>query len=1121
MKKIMDGNTACASIAYKLSQVAPIYPITPSSTMAELCDVWSQKGEKNILNQMLEVVELQSEAGASGALHGALRAGTLATTFTASQGLLLMIPNMYKIAGECLPGVIHVSARALATHALSIYGDHSDVMACRGTGFAMLCSSNPQEAHDMALVSHLSALDGSLPFLHFFDGFRTSHELTSVETLDLEQVKSLVDFNKIESFRKRGLSNVNPQQSGTSQGADVYFANREACNTLYNNLPKIVQANFDKVEKLTNRQYHLFDYYGSKKAENVIVVMGSASDVISETLDALKKDYPNFGVLVVRLYRPFATDYFINALPKTVKTICVLDRTKESGSLGEPLFLDVASAVQQAGIEAKVIGGRYGLGSFEFNPAMVKAVMDNMLLENPKNHFTVGINDDVTHLSLPVNNDFVIKDNVTKCMFFGLGGDGTVSANKNSAKIIGDVGGLCTQAYFVYDSKKSGSMTISHLRFGKEKIRSSYQIRQADFVAVHNATFLSKVDILQYLKPNGILLLNIPNENDKIYVPKNVKEKLIDLKANVYAINANVIASEIGLKNKINVIMQTAFFNLCPVIPFEKAVKELKKSIEKSYSKFGDEVVKNNILAISKTVENLIKVAKNNILIDENIGLPTQNGGDNDFYNNIMKPISTLNGEKIPVSAFSVDGFVPTDTSKFEKRGIATKLPVWKPENCIQCNFCSLVCPHSAIEPKLIDADKISEKCQSLNAFGSTDKKFTISCSPLDCTGCGNCEKICPAKNKAIVMQNAEDVQDNLLNQYDYLKDFVNAPQTMLNVKTSQFNESFFKYSGACAGCGQTPYIKLLTQLFGQEMIVANATGCSSIYAGSFPSCPYSKSSDGFGVAWGNSLFEDNAEFGLGLKIGRDKQREEFIAFEKEILQKNKKITEIYQKYQEKTDIFSKKSLFFELKQYLSNQKLDMQEQKFLSMLDLIVPSSQWIIGGDGWAYDIGYGGLDHILASNYDVNILVLDTEIYSNTGGQASKATPKNATAKFCEGGKQTAKKDLARIACAYPNTYVAKVCLSANPAHTLKCMLDAKNHKGPSIIIAYAPCVGQGVDLGSTPDIEKMAVSSGYWELLHRNPSESAELKIDSPPVTTNIEDFYALHARFKKYLKEKED
>lgn len=1173
----MDGNTACARVAYKVSDCAPIYPITPSSTMAELCDTWANSGEKNIFGEIVRVYEMQSEAGVAGALHGNLRGGALSTTFTASQGLLLMIPDMYKIAGEQLPCVIHVSARALATHALSIFGDHSDVMATRATGFAMLCSASVQQAQDFTLVAHSATLRASLPFLHFFDGFRTSHEVNEIEALTDEDIKSMIDFNKINQFKLKALSNSDPKMYGTSQSADVYFANRERCNTLYDNTAQIVEDEFERLYEISGREYHIFDYYGADDAEYVTVCMGSGTEVLEQTAKQLNQMGYKVGVLCVRLYRPFDAQYFISKLPNTVKRIAVLDRTKEAGAIGEPLFTDVCTVIMQYEQKIKVIGGRYGLGSFEFNPAMAKAVFDNLMSDCPKNHFTVGIVDDVTKLSLNVDYSFKIDGGMRECVFFGIGGDGTISANKNSAKIIGSTG-LHSQAYFVYDSKKSGSMTVSHLRFGGKPISAPYQIDNAEFVAIHNFSFVAKVDVLQYLANNGTVLLNCPFEISELnnFLPDYFVSSLKEKNAKLYIVDALVGAKKLGLKNKINIIMQSAFFKLTNIMPFDKAKEKMADFIKKSYSKFGENIVDANIQAIDFGAENLIEVDYSTLVGTKNT---EKEKVSNTFYEEILQPIAKLQGQKIPVSKFSMDGSIPIATSQYEKRGIATDLPRWNKENCIQCNLCSVVCPHACIRAKETFDDMGAE---SKDNIIPNRGKFCLAVSPLDCTGCGNCACVCPAKNKALVMENAEETIEYTLDNYAKFEKIEKLPnQNKMTLKGSQFEQPLLEFSGACAGCGQTAYIKLLTQICGESMLIANATGCSSIWGGSYPSCPYSKSNDGLGVAWANSLFEDNAEFGLGIWTAYEIRHEQVRTLLCELSANDQKFSDIFTSFvMNEKDFNECKKIFFDL-QKLCSERLNFYEKylklsdkeinvtawntiakikQLQSIFDAIMPKNVWIIGGDGWAYDIGFGGLDHVLASNKNVNILVLDTEVYSNTGGQASKSTPYGAVAKFAQGGKTTQKKDLAGIAMQYDNVYVAKVCIGANPNQALTAFKEAMAHDGPSIVIAYAPCVAQGIDMSKTPNIEKLAVSSGYFTLMRRIPhpelSEialaennlkkncttnnkgccdnttinpnvehlerikckysgiSGEFIVDSPTPTTSLEEFLSLQNRFPK-------
>jgi len=1136
MKKItVDGNTAAATIAYAFSEVATIYPITPSSTMAELCDSWASEGRKNLFGNKLKVVEMQSEGGASGALHGSLSAGALTTTFTASQGLLLMIPNMYKIAGELTPCVMHVSARALATHALSIFGDHSDVMSVRQTGWAMLCSSSVQECMDLALVAHLATLKSSVPFVHFFDGFRTSHEINTIEEIDLEKITPLVPFDKIAEFKQRALNSATPHQQGTAQNPDIYFQNREASNKYYNLTPEIVKSVMKEVGNITGRHYNLFDYVGDPNAENIIVIMGSGATTTEETVKYLNKNFnAKLGVVKVRLFRPFSSIDFIKSLPKTLKNIAVLDRTKESGSDGEPLYKDVITALFNHGYkDVKVIGGRYGLGSKEFTPSMVNAVFENLQSTTPKTNFTIGINDDVTNLSLDINKIIhPSDDSVTACKFYGFGGDGTVSANKSSIKIIGNNTNLNGQAYFEYDSKKSGNATICHLRFGENQINESYLLDNIDFIACHNQTYVTKYNLLKDLKDNGTFLLNtgwdladlermLPNRMKKELALKNIK---------FYTIDAYDIANKIGLGNKINLVMQSAFFKLINIIPFELAVKEMKDFAKKSYGKKGDAILNKNYEAIESANSKIIEIKypeswKN--IPDEKIETSTK---DTNYYNSFIKPISRLEGNDLPVSSFNERGFVPTGTSQYEKRGIASSLPTWIPENCIQCNMCSFVCPHAAIRPVLVDENNIKDlpdNVKLLDATAEKGKKFAIQCSSKDCTGCGLCANICPALKKALVMQPSEDIMEVENKKFEYLNSLPKENSKIFKpttVKGSQFNKPYFEFSGACAGCGETPYIKVLTQLFGDKMIIANATGCSSIYGGSSPTCPYTKDENGYGVAWANSLFEDNAEFGYGINIASNLNYENLRNNLQTIsnLCNNEELSNTIQEYFNLTDSKEQRLYGIKINAKLETIKTDNSElQKAINETKLLgnhyAKQSIWVIGGDGWAYDIGYGGLDHLIASGENINILVLDTEVYSNTGGQSSKSTPAGAVAKFASDGKKTNKKDLALMATTYKNVYVAKVALGADMNQFVKAITEAEAYNGVSLIIAYAPCINHGINMSNSIEEEKRAVQSGYWHLFRYNPDLREQGKkpfiLDSKPPVIDYEDFILSENRYK--------
>ena len=1133
MKKItVDGNTAVATIAYALSEAATIYPITPSSPMAEICDQWAGEGRKNIFGNTVKIVEMQSEGGASGALHGSLAGGALTTTFTASQGLLLMIPNMYKIAGELTPCVMHISARALAYHALSIFGDHSDVMSVRQTGFAMLCSNSVQEAMDMALVAHLSTLKASVPFVHFFDGFRTSHEINTIEDIDMEEVKKLVPYDKIAEFKSRCLNSSNPHQQGTAQNPDIYFQNREACNKYYDATPSIVQETMKEVGKITGRHYHLFDYVGDPNAERVIVLMGSGAEIAELTVNHLNKtENAKVGVIKVRLYRPFDSKAFINAIPSTCKSIAVLDRTKESGSDGEPLYKDVRCALFDSKFKnITCVGGRFGLGSKEFTPSYCNAVFENLLEKEPKNHFTIGITDDVTNQSLKVTRQIHPSENVYECKFYGYGGDGTVSANKSSIKIIGNNTNLNGQAYFEYDSKKSGNATICHLRFGKSIIKESYLLDNIDFVAVHNQTYVKKYNILKNVKDNATLLLNTGwnlKEMEEIF-PTNFKRELAIKNIKLYTIDAYKIAKDLGLRNKINLVMQSAFFKLINILPYDLAVKEMKAFAKKSYAKFGEKVLEENYKAIDSASSDLelieIPSAWANLKEDN---IKTDLDELNKYYNEFIKPIEKLDGDTLPVSSFNPRGFVPTGTTKFEKRGVASELPCWESKNCIQCNMCAFACPHACIRPHLVKKEDLvntPDSLQSLDATAEPDYKFIMQVSPKDCTGCGVCASVCPSKNKALEMKSASDVMETEEEKYNYIsslksyKSNVFKPNT---IKGSQFLAPYFEFSGACAGCGETPYIKVVSQLFGDRMVVANATGCSSIYGGSAPTCPYTKDENGNGIAWANSLFEDNAEFGLGIKLGLKINHEQLIE-RLQTLKENTSNKELISKIDEYlgiSNVEKQRELGKEiLAEIESDKNIDENIKKNIEILkDHFATNSVWIIGGDGWAYDIGYGGLDHVLASGENVNILVLNTEVYSNTGGQASKATPLGAVAKFASNGKRTNKKDLGLMATNYKDVYVAQVSMGANMNQFLTAITEAEAYNGVSLIIAYAPCINHGINMSNSQSEMKRAVDSGYWHLWRYNPTLKEMGKnpfiLDSKEPTLDYEEFLMNESRYK--------
>jgi len=1101
--RTMDGNTAAAYASYAFTEVAAIYPITPSSPMAENVDEWAAHGKKNIFGQPVKVVEMQSEAGAAGAVHGSLTAGALTTTYTASQGLLLMIPDMYKIAGELLPGVFHVSARAISAHALSIFGDHQDVMAVRQTGFALLSSSNVQEAMDMGFIAHLCAIKSRVPFLHFFDGFRTSHEMQKIEVVVYEDIAKLLDLKAVKEFRDRALNPEHPVVRGTAQNPDIYFQGREAANKFYEKVPDIVEDYMKKFKELTGREYYPFDYYGAKDAEYIIVAMGSVCDTVEETIDYLMKKREKVGLIKVHLYRPFSEKHFFNVLPSTVKKIAVLDRTKEPGSIGEPLYLDVVKAFYDKDKKPVIVGGRYGLGSKDTTPSQIIAVYENLKKDYPKDRFTIGIVDDVTYTSLE-EGEFVetTPEGTVSCKFWGLGSDGTVGANKSAIKIIGDNTDLYVQAYFQYDSKKSGGTTISHLRFGKKPIKSSYLVNHADYIACHNKSFIYNYDVLKGLKKGGTFVLNCPWSKEELddKLPASMKRYIAENNINFYIIDAISIAQEVGLGGRINMIMQTVFFKLINIIPFEEAVEYLKDSIQKAYGKKGQDIVDMNLKAVDKSIEALVKVEVPEEWKNAKEGQKIVNP-EPDFVKNIQRPMERNEGDLLPVSAFvgMEDGTFPTGTTAYEKRGIAVLIPEWQIDNCIQCNQCSYVCPHAVIRPFLLTEEEMKKapptfKLKKAIGRGLEGLWYRIQVSPLDCTGCGNCADVCPAPTKALIMKPAEEQIEKEARNWEYavtldVKDNLVDKTTL---KGSQFAKPLFEFSGACPGCGETPYIKLLTQLFGDRMMIANATGCSSIYGASAPSIPYTTNKEGKGPAWANSLFEDNAEFGYGMFLANKQIRERLKDLMKEAI--NMPIgDELKAAFQEwidgmedgdKSKIASKKILdIINRGGYTENEII----KEILDKKDFLVKKSQWIIGGDGWAYDIGFGGLDHVIASGEDVNILVLDTEVYSNTGGQSSKSTPLGVVAKFAAAGKRTSKKDLGLMAISYGYVYVAQVAMGANMNQTIKAFVEAEKYKGPSLIIAYAPCINHGIKSGMGTSImeEKKAVESGYWHLYRFNP------------------------------------
>ena len=1129
-KVTIDGNTAVRHVAYAFSDVAAIYPITPSTPMGEVADEWAAAGRKNLFGQTLRIAEMQSEAGAAGAVHGSLAAGALTTTFTASQGLLLMIPNMYKIAGELLPTVFHVSARALAAHALSIFGDHQDVMACRQTGFAMIASNSVQEAMDLSLVAHLATLEARVPFLHFFDGFRTSHEVNKIDEISYAEMAKLLDMKYVNEFRSRALNPEHPKQTGTAQNPDIYFQNREAANKFYEATPAIVEKYMKKVSALTGRDYGLFDYCGAPDATDVIVIMGSGAEAAEETVGHLVKAGKKAGVLKVRLYRPFSVSHFAKALPKSVKNICVLDRTKENGAIGEPLYLDVISALNEAGISGvKVIGGRYGLGSKEFTPSMISTCFKNLAAKAPKNRFTVGIEDDVTHASLKVDELIdVAPAGTARCKFYGLGSDGTVGANKNSIKIIGDNTDLYAQGYFVYDSKKSGGITISHLRFGPSPIKSTYLIDQADFIACHNQSYVTRYDMLSDAKDGGVFLLNSSwSEADmETQLPASVKRQIASKNLKFFNIDGLKIAKAAGAAKSTNMVMQAAFFKLANIIPYEQAEKEMKKAVVKSYGNKGEQVVQSNYNAIDNAITGLMQINYPPSWKNATTGAAEVKVTDNRYYEEFIRPIMAQKGDGLPVSAFDPAGVVPTGTTKFEKRGIAVSLPKWLPENCIQCNQCAFVCPHATVRPVLVDAEtKNPESFVTKAATGVKNAAYRIQVSPLDCTGCGVCANVCPSKEKALVMRPEAEINAVEQSNYAYsltLPAYAN-PLDKKTVKGSQFCQPLFEFSGACAGCGETPYVKLITQLYGDRMVIANATGCSSIYGGSAPTCPYTVNERGHGPAWANSLFEDNAEFGYGFNLAYTQRR----ARVKDLITKaaegaNKEFAAAAKEWIENYDDGeASKAASEKVLAALDGAGNAEVIKQIKDEADCLVKKSVWVFGGDGWAYDIGYGGLDHVLASGEDVNILVMDTEVYSNTGGQASKASPTGAVAKFAAAGKRTKKKDLGLMAMSYGYVYVAQVGMGSNMNQLMKALTEAEAYNGPSLIIAYAPCINHGINMSASQETIKKAVDCGYWQLYRYNPMLKEAGKnpftIDSKEPTGSYQDFIRGETRYTSLLK----
>ncbi len=1140
-KMALEANEAVASVAHRLSEVIAIYPITPSSAMGEFSDEWSAQGRQNIWGMVPRVVEMQSEGGAAGAIHGALQAGALATTFTASQGLLLMVPNLYKIAGELTAFCMHVSARAIATHALSIFGDHSDVMACRQTGFAMLCSNSVQEAHDLACIAHAAALESRVPFMHFFDGFRTSHEIQKVVMLSDDDLRAMIDPDAIAAHRERALTPDHPVLRGTAQNPDTFFQAREASNPFYLACPVTVEKVMNRFGVLTGRQYRLFEYVGHPQAERVVVIMGSGAETAHETVEHLVGDGEKVGVLKVRLYRPFSVERFLSALPESVCAIAVMDRSKEPGSIGEPLFLDVVAALNEGDSSRfarrpTVIGGRYGLASHEFTPAMVKAVFDELKRPGPRRHFTIGINDDVTKLSLDVPDDFDTEpEDVFRAVFFGLGADGTVGANKNSIKIIGEETDFNTQGYFVYDSKKSGAITISHLRFGPRPIRSAYLIRRANFVACHSFHFLERFDIVSYAKDGGILLLNAPFELNAVWeqMPCEVQEQISARKLRVYVIDAYRAAREAGMGGRINTVMQTCFFAISGVLPREQAVAQIKKAIEKTYSKKGAEIVRKNFAAVDGTLAHLRELPVPAGIIN---GKPLPSivpAEAPDFVRNVTAMMLANRGDLLPVSAMPVDGTWPVGTARWEKRNIATEIPVWDSGLCIQCNKCAFACPHAAIRAKAYAPDSLTGAPEG---FASTDYnaadlrglKYTLQVAPEDCTGCGLCVAICPARDKSEPKRKALNLAPQAplrQREAENFKFFLDLPEidrskVRVDVKGSQFFQPLMEFSGACAGCGETPYIKLLTQLFGDRLLVANATGCSSIYGGNLPTTPYCTNREGRGPAWSNSLFEDNAEYGLGMRLAVEQlatQARQLLRQLTDPIGKNLVDALIDADQSNEAGIASQRQRVAELRQKLQSLSGSPEARRLSVLADYLVYKNVWIIGGDGWAYDIGYGGLDHVLASGADVKVLVLDTEVYSNTGGQQSKATPIGAAAKFAAAGKASAKKDLGLLAMAYGNIYVAQVAFGAKDVHTVKAFQEAATYPGPALIIAYSHCIAHGYDLALAPEQQKLAVASGYWPLYRFDPRRRAAgqnpFQLDSGVPNNQLQQFMFNETRFR--------
>jgi len=1137
-KETMDGNQAAALASYALTEVASIFPITPSTPMAEGVDEWSAHGKKNIFGQQVKVIEMQSEAGAAAAMRGALQSGALASTYTASQGLLLMIPSLFKMSGELLPGVLHVSARTVATHALSIFGDHQDVMACRQTGTAMLASANVQEAMDLGIIAHLSAIKSRIPFIHFFDGFRTSHEYQKIGVVDYEDIKKLVDYNAIEEFRNRALNPEHPVARGTAQNPDIFFQQRESSNPFYEAVPDIVQDYMNRLGEITGRKYKLFDYYGADDAEYVIIAMGSATDTISEVVDYLNSKGEKTGTVIVRLYRPFSEKHLLSVIPKTVKKVAVLDRTKEPGAPGEPLYLDVVKAFKNSGNSPLIVGGRYGLSSKDTRPSQILSVFNNLKQDNPKDRFTIGIVDDVTYTSLPEAEDIdTTPEGTISCKIWGLGSDGTVGANKTAIKIIGDNTDLYVQAYFSYDSKKSGGTTISHLRFGPKPLRSPYLVYKADYVACHNKSFLYQYDLLKGLKKGGTFVLTCPWKPDELeeMLPASIKRYIAKNNIKFYIIDAMAIASEVGLGNRINMIMQAAFFKLANIIPFDKALSYLKNSIEKMYGKKGQKIVEMNIAAIDRAVEALVKVEVPDSWADaEEEDMPVKE--EPSFVKNIQRPMARHEGDELPVSAFvgMEDGTFPLGTTAYEKRGIAPMIPEWQIDKCIQCNRCSYICPHATIRPFLLDEEEVARKPDTFKTKKAIGKglehlQFRIQVAPLDCTGCANCADICPAKGKALIMKPAQQEIEMESENWEFAMTITEKgdlldPNTL---KGSQFKRPLLEFNGACPGCGETPYIKLLTQLFGDRMMISNATGCSSIWGASAPSIAYTTNAEGKGPAWINPLFEDAAEFGYGMYLGVKQIREKLAELMEQAINSpiEAKVKDAFKEWLDamndgEASKVATKKIFDALRDY--DYRGNKLIEEIMKRKDYLVKKSIWAIGGDGWSYDIGYGGLDHVLAMGDDINMFVMDTEVYSNTGGQCSKATPTASVAKLAAAGKKLKKKDLGLIAMTYGYIYVAQIAMGADMNQTIKAITEAEKYNGPSLIIAYSPCISHGIKTGMGTSImeERKAVESGYWPLYRFNPDLRKEGKnpfiLDSKDPRGSFKDFIHGEVRYSQLM-----